>query len=700
MARDLGDRLDGSTIDFTFHTVNTTGAPTQLAGTPVLSVYKDNNTTQTTTGPTLTVDFDSVTGFNHVRLALTDAFYVVNTDYMVVITTGTVGGTSVVGYVLATFSIEKRFNEVDVTEYLGSAAPALVGGRYDVSVGAMVANVLTAAAIAANAITAAKIAAAAITVTQAPNLDAAITTRATPAQVNTEVDTALADVNLDHLVGTAAPAIAPAGTYIDILADDGTATYDRTTDSLQAIRDRGDVDWTTGSGTGLTALASGTAQGGTASTIQFASGESFADDELNGNVVKIHAGTGAGQARVIIDYAGGTDTATVTPNWITNPDATSQYEVVEGSMNIEAVSNVADDIATETTLTTRIPNVLNTTALGNIGVDWANVENPTTPLDLAGTDIQLVDTTTTNTDMRGTDSAALASVLGGLADSAAADDPTIGDTLIAYVKQLINILIGAAGIANIKAAAAPANAVSLSEMIRAIYDDSNELQGDWVDAGRLDAILDARMAEASINTTAGAIDNVTTVATTTTNTDMVGTDDAALASVLGALADSAAVDDPTSADTLMAYAKQLINILIGAAGIGTIKAAAAPANGVSLSEIIRSIYDDSNELQGDWVDAGRLDAILDARAATGDAMALTSAERDSVADAFLDRTNGIETSLTPRQAFRLMSSALFGELSGAGTTTITIEAGNNPGTNRIVATVDASENRTALTLTP
>lgn len=83
------------------------------------------------------------------------------------------------------------------------------------------------------------------------NLDAAITTRSTitTAQVNTEVDTALADINLDHLVGTATgiPAI-PAGTYIDQLMDDGTATYDRTTDSLQAIRDNiaaGSADWTT-----------------------------------------------------------------------------------------------------------------------------------------------------------------------------------------------------------------------------------------------------------------------------------------------------------------------------------------------------------------------------------------------------------------------------------------------------------------------
>jgi len=68
------------------------------------------------------------------------------------------------------------------------------------------------------------------------------------AQVETEANDALVALNLDHIAGTATgiPAI-PAGTYIDQMMDDGTATYDRTTDSLQAIRDRGDVAWATGS---------------------------------------------------------------------------------------------------------------------------------------------------------------------------------------------------------------------------------------------------------------------------------------------------------------------------------------------------------------------------------------------------------------------------------------------------------------------
>lgn len=89
-----------------------------------------------------------------------------------------------------------------------------------------------------------------------------------------------------------------------------------------------------------------------------------------------------------------------------------------------------------------------------------------------------------------------------------------------------------------------------------------------------------------------------TIGTTTTNTDMRGTDSAALASVVGALTDAAAAGDPTTADTLMQYAKQLINVLVGTTGITTWPAEAAPANNVSLSEAIRAIAADVTGLNG------------------------------------------------------------------------------------------------------
>lgn len=68
----------------------------------------------------------------------------------------------------------------DLKEWLGVAPLALVSGRVDASVGAMAALVLTAAAIATDAITSDKIAAGAIGVSEAPNLDAAVSSRAVP----------------------------------------------------------------------------------------------------------------------------------------------------------------------------------------------------------------------------------------------------------------------------------------------------------------------------------------------------------------------------------------------------------------------------------------------------------------------------------------------------------------------------------------
>lgn len=75
-------------------------------------------------------------------------------------------------------------------------------------------------------------------------------------------------------------------------------------------------------------------------------------------------------------------------------------------------------------------------------------------------------------------------------------------------------------------------------------------------------------------------------------------------SVVGELADAAATGAVTSTDTLVAYTKQLVTqvgveadtdplsaVLSGAGGITTWKSAAAPATGISMSEVERAIYD-------------------------------------------------------------------------------------------------------------
>lgn len=64
-------------------------------------------------------------------------------------------------------------------------------------------------------------------------------------------------------------------------------------------------------------------------------------------------------------------------------------------------------------------------------------------------------------------------------------------------------------------------------------------------------------------------------------------------------------------------------------------------------------------------------------------------------DAILDDT--VEGSLTMRQMVKIMAAALAGKASGGGTTTITF-TGLDGTTTRITATVDASGNRTAVTV--
>jgi len=123
-ATDLGDRKLNSTIDFLFHTTNTGGDPTSLVGSPVISVYKANDLTQTVTGVTLTVEYDGLTGLNHVRIVATDAFYAIANDYHVVVTAGTVNTISWVGRVIATFSVENRRDVLSETDPEPTGVPS------------------------------------------------------------------------------------------------------------------------------------------------------------------------------------------------------------------------------------------------------------------------------------------------------------------------------------------------------------------------------------------------------------------------------------------------------------------------------------------------------------------------------------------------------------------------------------------------
>jgi len=126
MSKYVGDFSKGDTITFMFTTFRpSTGAPFLLAGTPVVSVYKDNNLTQDTAGVTLTTNYDSVTGLNFVSVSTSTAFYVDGSSYECVITTGTVDSVSVVGSCVGRFTMRDQ----------ACLYPTTAGRTLDVSTG-------------------------------------------------------------------------------------------------------------------------------------------------------------------------------------------------------------------------------------------------------------------------------------------------------------------------------------------------------------------------------------------------------------------------------------------------------------------------------------------------------------------------------------------------------------------------------------
>lgn len=148
----MRDRTVGDTFYMYFTTrAFATGIPTVLAGTPVVSAYEDDNATEITAGITLGVDHDSVAGLNLLTIVATGGNgFETGKDYSMVITTGTVGGVSVVGEVVGEFSLDlsAALKAVDLLNNLGGTAQtgdnfARLGAPAGASVSADIADVPT-----------------------------------------------------------------------------------------------------------------------------------------------------------------------------------------------------------------------------------------------------------------------------------------------------------------------------------------------------------------------------------------------------------------------------------------------------------------------------------------------------------------------------------------------------------------------------
>ena len=143
-------------------------------------------------------------------------------------------------------------------------------------------------------------------------------------------------------------------------ADDGTTQWSVQSTAVDGALEHIDV---TAGGTGYTDVHSSTAQatGNDSTHIKLATTASAVDDAYNNSTVYISLGTGNGQLRTITDYDGTTKIATVTPAWTTNPDQTSQYDVMpavtitssDGTLATARVSTVTAGVIKTVTMINR-----------------------------------------------------------------------------------------------------------------------------------------------------------------------------------------------------------------------------------------------------------------------------------------------------------------------------------------------------------
>lgn len=410
----FGDIRLSDTIDIKFvTTAAATGAPTQLAGTPVISAYPGNSTTQVTTGITLSVDFDGVTGLNNCRVVASGANgYATATNYALVITTGTVGGTSAVGYVIGSFSIEARSalmpttaaRTLDVSaggeagvDWANVGSPTTTVGLSNTTVGTATAlgtgavnatsvadGAIDAGAIASNAITDAKIATGAITAAKfaASAIDAAALATDAVNEIQSGLATssalATAQADLDTITGADGVVIASGTQTFDMTGSITGNITGNLSGSVGSVTGAvGSVTGAVGSVTGAVGSVTGNVGGNVTGTVgglttqamaQFFtldSGETYASS-VAGSVVQEIADNAGGSAltvQAIVDGVWDEARASHATAGTFGEGAAS----VQGNVTGDVQGNVDGSVASVTAETTANVSKINSTAVTGTG---------------------------------------------------------------------------------------------------------------------------------------------------------------------------------------------------------------------------------------------------------------------------------------------------------------------------------------------
>lgn len=672
----LGDFAEDATLDFKWSSNGADGTSITRATDGTIAVYIGNGTTQVTAGVTDTEDFDSVTGIHHCRVDLSaDAAYVTGSECQVVLSGSTIDGITV-NAVLAHFSIERTGGvlallkganglsaiktetasiQTDTNDIQTRIPAALVSGRMDSSVGAMAANVLTAAATAADFTT---------------EIQTGLATAAALATVDGIVDDILVDTAEIGAAGAGLTALASAANlatlsgFVDtevaaILADTNELQTDwanggRLDNILDARASQASVDTIDGivdsilidtaeigaAGAGLTALASASALA-TVDTVVDAI--KVTTDKLDTTVEATSDGyhftanaleeapTG-GSAPTVGEIADEVQTRTI-----------AAVTVVNG-----LAANVITAAATAGDFTTEIQAGLATSAaLATVDTVVDAIKVTTDKLDTT------VEVTSDATYIFTVDALANGPSGSGSSPSAIADEvQTRTIAAVTLVNGLAaNVITAAATAADftteIQAGLATSAALATVDgIVDAILVDTDELQTDWVNGGRLDNILDARSSQASVDTIDGIVDSI--------------------------LVDTAE---------------------IGAAGAG-LTALASAANLATVDTVVDSIKVTTDKLDGmvENTSDGWIWTVVALQNAPTDGVAPTAS---AIADAVWDEA--VDGSYTARQSIRVQNSLAAGKSSGHDTLQPVFRDISDT-KDRVSGEIDEFGNRTSVTV--
>lgn len=328
----LGDYYPSDVVRFMWNSQAAAGGSVTRATNGTISVYKDNNTSQSTSGVTDTEDFDSLTGVHYcaVDTSSDGTFYSSGSTFSVVLSGATIDGLTI-NSVLAVFTIghgvnTNRWNGTAVATPDTAGFPKVTikdgtgTGELDTSSGGVIV-----ASIANGAITAASIASDAIT-------DAKVASDVTIASVTGAVGSVTGNVG-GNVVGSVG-SVASGGITAASIATDAFGALELASDAVaeiaDAVWDEARSGHTTAGtfGESFAAIYSGSVTG--AATVSSLIDSALTQTDTGhwiGRTVVFITGSLAGQATTINGFNATLDRITFT-QLTSSPSTSDRYVIV------------------------------------------------------------------------------------------------------------------------------------------------------------------------------------------------------------------------------------------------------------------------------------------------------------------------------------------------------------------------------------